>query len=147
MEIILLQDVKSLGREGDAVEVKDGYARNFLIPKKLGVPLSTTAVKVVEEKRKKTARAVQKEKKSAEEVAKKLSQISLTIPVESGMDDVLFGSVTPDTIFHALQQEGVNVDKKCIVISGPIKKLGIYNVEVKLYPEVKGNLRVWVVKK
>lgn len=147
MEIVLLQDVKSLGKEGDAVKVKDGYARNFLIPKKLATPCTAGAMKILEAKRKKIARQAEKEKNKLKELAKSLSQISLTIPMKSGVDDILFGSITPDTIFHALQQEDIHVDKKSIIIKDPIRKLGIYNVEVKLHPEVKENLRVWVVKK
>jgi len=81
------------------------------------------------------------------EIAEKIAKLSVTIPMESGIDDALFGSVTSDKIFHALQQEGFKIDKKAITIEEPIKKLGIYNVIIKLHPEVKENLRVWVVKK
>ena len=147
MEIILLEDVKALGKEGDTVKVKDGYARNYLIPRRLGMLSTAGAVKVLEAKRKKTSLGREKEKKAAQALAEKLSQISLTIPMESGMEDKLFGSVTPETIFHALQQEDVQVDKKTIFIEEPIRKLGIYNIEVRLYPEVKSALRVWIVKK
>jgi len=147
MEVILLADVKTLGKEGDALKVKDGYARNYLIPNKLALPSTKGALRAVEAKKKKREKEKANEKKIAEELAKKISQISLTIPVESGVNDALFGSVTTDTIFYALKQEGVNVDKKDIIIKEPIKKLGVYTLEVKLHSEVKGNLRIWVVKK
>jgi large subunit ribosomal protein L9 len=147
MEIILLQDVKALGKEGDTVKVKDGYARNYLIPRRLGMPSTEEAVKVLEAKKKKASKEREKEKGAARELAKKLSELSLTIPVESGMEDKLFGTVTQETISHALREEDVRVDKKSIFIKEPIKKLGVYNIEVKLYPEIKGNLRVWIVKK
>ncbi|MFH1593399.1 MAG: 50S ribosomal protein L9 [Candidatus Omnitrophota bacterium] len=147
MRVILLQDVEKIGKEGDSVKVKDGYARNFLIPRKMATPFSDGATKVLEAKRKRAAMKAEKEKKAIGEVAKAISQLSLTIPMESGVEDALFGSVTPDLIFHALQQEGIQVDKKAIVLNEPIRKLGIYNVEVKLHPEIKQNLRIWVVKK
>jgi len=147
MEVILLKDVESLGKEGDTVKAKDGYARNYLIPRKLAAPYSANAVKTLEEKRRNEAREAQKVKDKLEELANKISQLSITIPVESGMNDMLFGSVTPDMIFHALQHEGVQIDKKQVIIEEPIRKLGIYNITVKLHPEIKANLRVWVVKK
>ena len=147
MEIILLQDVKSLGKEGDKVKVKDGYARNFIIPKKLGVPATAAAEKTLDAKKKKAERLIRESKIAAEAASAKLSQISLTISMESGVSDTLFGTLTPDMIFHALQHEGVQVDKKCIQIPEHINKLGVYNIEIKLHPEVKTELRVWVVKK
>ncbi|OGW74778.1 MAG: 50S ribosomal protein L9 [Omnitrophica bacterium RBG_13_46_9] len=147
MEIILLKDIENLGQEGQTVKVEDGYARNFLIPKKMAVLYTAGAVKVIEAKRRKAALKAEKEKNAAQELAKTISQLSLTIPVEAGVNDTLFGSVTADTIFNALQQEGIHIDKRNISIDEPIRKLGIYTVEVKLYPEVKENLKVWVVKK
>ena len=147
MEIILLQDVKNVGSEGDTVRVKDGYARNYLIPKKLAVVYSSGAVKALDAKKARARRAAEKAKQDAEERAKKISQMSLTIPVESGVNDTLFGSVTSETIAHALRQENIQIDKKAITITDPIKKLGIYNVEIKLHPGVQETLRVWVVKK
>ncbi len=147
MKIILLKSVKSLGKEGDTVKVKDGYARNYLIPRKLAVPYAKGAIKLLEAKQKKTALEQEKKKKAAQVLAETISRLSLTIPMESGVKDTLFGSVTPETIFHALQQEGIHVDKKSITIKEPIGKLGIYSVEVTVHPDVKENLRIWVVKK
>lgn len=147
MEIILLKDVKKIGKEGDVVKVKDGYARNYLIPKKLAVLHTASAAKTLETKRKKQARLAEKEKKSARELATKISKTPLNIPMESGIDDMLFGSVTSEAIANALRQENIQIDKKNITIAEPIRKLGIYNVEVKLHSEVKEKLRIWVVKK
>ena len=147
MEVILLHNVKALGVEGATVKVKDGYARNYLFPRKLAVPHNAGTVKLFEAKKRKIAKVAKKTKIAAEELAQKISQLSLTITVESGVNDALFGSVTPDTICHALKQEGVQVDKGNIILAEPIKKLGIYNIDVKLYPEVNATLRVWVVKK
>jgi len=147
MEVILLQDVKTLGKTGENVKVKDGYARNYLIPRKLAMVHSDGAVRIIEERKKKVKALAEKEKAKFAEIAKKISQASLNIAMESGVDDTLFGTVTSDMIFHALQQEGINVDKKSITIPESIKKLGVYTVTVKLHPEVKQELRIWVVKK
>ncbi len=147
MEIILLQDIKALGKEGDTVKAKDGYARNYLIPRKLAMACTAGTVRILEAKRKRASKEREKEKHAAQGLSEKLSKISLTIPVESGMEDKLFGTVTPETIFHALQQEDIHVDKKTIFIKEPIRKLGIYNIEVRLHPEVKTSLRMWIVKK
>ncbi|MBL7157202.1 MAG: 50S ribosomal protein L9 [Candidatus Omnitrophica bacterium] len=147
MKVILLQDLKKLGKEGDTVKVKDGYARNYLFPRKLATPHNAQTLKSLEVKKKKTERLLKKEKVKAEELAKTLSQLSLTVSMESGAEDKLFGSITPETIFQALNQEGIHVDKKSIIIAEPIKKLGVYNVEVRLHPGVKQSVRVWVVKK
>ena len=147
MQVILIKNVNNLGKEGDAVKVKDGYARNYLFPKKLAMPYNAGAIKFVEAKKKKALLEAQKQKAKAEELAGTISALSLNIPMEAGQNDALFGSVTSDTIFHALQQENIQVDKKDIIIEEPIKKLGVYNVVVNLHPEVKQNLRIWVVKK
>ncbi len=154
MEVILLQDVKKIGNAGVVVKVKDGYARNYLIPNKLATPATAGAIKAFEAKKKKVTRDEEKNKKAALITAETLSKMSLTITVESGLNDVLFGSVTSESILHALRQEGlpagkagVQMDKTNIIIKEPIKKLGIYNIEVRLHPEVKQEIRVWVVKK
>lgn len=147
MQVILLKDIDALGKEGDTVKVKDGYARNYLIARKLALRATPVAVKAVELRRKKFTREKEREKAEKEELAKKLSQLSLTIPIESGVNDALFGSVTPDLIAHALREEGFTIDKRSITLKEPIKKLGIYSAEAKLHPEVKADLRIWVVKK
>lgn len=147
MEVILLKDVLGLGMEGDIVKAKDGYARNYLIPRKLAMLPTPAAVKGLETKKKRTAAEAEKENRKLRDIAKKLSETSLTIIMESGANDMLFGSVTSEAISQALKKENLNVDKKNIILGEPIKKLGIYNVEAKLHPEIKTNLRIWVVKK
>jgi len=147
MEVILLQDIEKLGKEGDTVKVKDGYARNYLIPRKLGMLYAPGAVKAMMAKKKKASQIAEKEKEKAKELAKTISQLSLTISMESGADDALFGSVTPEAVAHALEEEGIHVNKKNITFKEPIKKLGIYSVQVKVYSEVMENLRLWVVKR
>jgi len=147
MEVILLQDVEGLGKEGDSIKTKDGYARNYLIPKKLAAFASPAALKALEVKKKKKADGEKKEIERLKVLAEKISQLSITIPVESGVNDVLFGSVTSESISHAIREEGIEIDKKNITVNEPIKKLGIYNAEARLHPEIKATLRIWVVKK
>ena len=147
MEVILLQDHASLGKCGDIVRAKDGYARNFLIPQKLAVPVTDGARKTIEAAKQKEIKKRRNEKKAYEETAAKIKGLSITLPVESGVEDTLFGSVTSEMISNALRQEKITVDKRAIVIEEQIKKLGIYNIDIKLHPEVKTKLKVWVVKK
>lgn len=147
MEIILLQDVEKLGKEGDALTVKDGYARNYLIPRKLAAVSTPEEVKKIERKKEKKAKGEKKLKVQAEEIANKISLLSCTMAVESGVEDKIFGTVTTDMIRNALRQEGMEVDKRHITIEEPIKALGVYQVKIKLHPEVTAPLRIWVVKK
>ena len=147
MKIILLHDVKSLGKEGDSLKVKDGYARNYLIPRKLAIQHTAGANKIIEAKQKRVKIIAEKEKQEKELLGKKISKLSINIRMESGVNDTLFGTITPDMISNVLKQEDIIVDKKCVVIKEPIKKLGVYTVEMKLHPEVKIDTRIWVVKK
>jgi len=147
MKVILIEDVKGIGSIGDTLQVKAGYARNFLFPKKLARPATEANQKVIEEIRKKKELSLAKEKKAAEELKNKLSLMSCTISVEAGDDDKLFGSVTAQDIAAALEGEGFSIDKRKITPAEPIKKLGVYNIAVKLHPEVSGEIKVWVVKK
>jgi len=147
MEVILLADHASLGKSGDTVRVKDGYAHNFLIPRKLATPVTEGAQKTVEARKRKEIKKRQNEKKAFEDIAAKIKGLSLTLPVESGVEDILFGSVTSEMVANVLRQEKIIVDKRTIEIEEPIKKLGIYNIDIKLHPEVKVKVKVWVVKK
>ena len=147
MKVILIEDVEKLGAMGNIIEVNGGYARNFLFPRKLAKPATDSTLKIVEEVKKRKLAKLVKEKRSAEELKEKLSMVSCTIPVEAGEDDKLFGSVTAQDIAHAFELEGFSIEKKQIVLEEPIKSLGVYNVSVKLHPEVVGAVKVWVVKK
>jgi large subunit ribosomal protein L9 len=147
MKVILIGDVKSIGSMGDVVEVKDGFARNFLFPKNLARLAVGSNLKIVEDIKKKKTLAAAKEKKEAEALKGKISVFSCTIPVEAGEDDKLFGSVTSQDISRAFELEGLAVDKRKIMLEEPIKKLGVYNISVKLHPEVTTEVKVWVVKK
>ena len=147
MKVILVEDVKSIGAVGDIVDVKDGYARNFLFPKKLAREAVGSNLKIIEDIKKKKLLAAARQKKEAEGVKAKLALLSCTITVEAGDDDKLFGSVTSQDISHAFEAEDLAIDKKQIILEEPIKKLGVYHVSVKLHPEVTVEVKVWVVKK
>jgi len=147
MQVILIQDVKDLGSMSDIVNVRKGYARNFLFPKKLAKTAIASNLKIVEEIKKKKIQALEKEKKDAEALKDKLSSFSCTIAVEAGDDDKLFGTVTTQDVAKAFEEEGFSLDKKKIILEEPIKKLGVYHVSVKLHPEVKTEVKLWVVKR
>jgi large subunit ribosomal protein L9 len=147
MKVILIEDVKDVGTMGDVADVREGYARNFLFPRKLAKPSTDGNLKVIEDIKKKKNLIVVKEKKEAEQLKEKLSLISCTISVEAGEDDKLFGSVTTQDIMKAFELEGFLIDKKKINLDDPIKKLGVYHVSIKLHPEVTAEAKVWVVKK
>jgi len=147
MKVILIEDVKKLGSMGEVVQVKSGYARNFLFPKKLARPATESNLNIIEEIKRKKESAIVKEKKLAEELRDKLSLVSCTIAVEAGDDDRIFGSVTAQDIARSFEAEGFSIDKRKFILEEPIKKLGVYQVSVKLHPEVSGDVKVWVVKK
>jgi large subunit ribosomal protein L9 len=129
------------------VDVKDGFARNFLFPKNLARLAVGSNLKIVEDIKKKKTLAAAKEKKEAEALKEKISAFSCTIQVEAGEDDKLFGSVTSQDISRTFELEGLAVEKRAIILEEPIKKLGVYSISVKLHPEVTAEVKVWVVKK
>jgi len=146
MKVILTQDTPNLGVLGDVVNVKRGYVRNFLIPKGIAVEFNSNSVKVIEEKKKKNAQLLKNKKEDAAVLAQKLTGVSFTIAVKVIEEDRLFGSVSAEMIQKALEAESVFVDKKDINLEEPIKKLGIYQVPVKLHPEITATCKIWVVK-
>jgi large subunit ribosomal protein L9 len=146
MKVILREDVVNLGRLGDVVEVAPGYARNFLIPKKKALEATAKNLKAIEHHKKLLADQMKREKKEAEELAVRINQTSITLSVQVGEEEKLFGSVTNKDISEALAREGVQLDKHNIQLEKPIKELGIFSIPVKLYPDVTANLKVWVVK-
>ncbi|MCX5687833.1 MAG: 50S ribosomal protein L9 [Candidatus Omnitrophica bacterium] len=147
MKVILIEDVKNVGSMGDIIDIKDGFARNFLFPKNLAKIAVGQNLKIVDSIKKKKLVVAAKEKKEAEAIMAKIAAFSCTIPMEAGEDDKLFGSVTSQDISRAFEMEGLNVEKRKIILEEPIKKLGVYNIAVKLHPEVTAEVKVWVVKK
>ncbi len=146
MKIILRQTIERLGEAGQVVTVKDGYARNYLIPKNLAYPATPSYIKMLEEERRQKQNRLVKEKRMAEELAEKLKKVSVTIPVRVGEEDRMFGSVTTQDVAAALEAQGFEIDRRKILLEEPIKELGIYPVSIKLHPEVEASIKVWVVK-
>ena len=147
MEVILTEDVQSLGKVGDVVKVKDGHARNFLFPRKLAYEATAQNLKRIEAQKKKVQEAYDQSKKEAETLAEQLAKASCTVSVEVNDLEKLYGSVTETDIEKALEVEGFQIDKKDIVIEKPIEELGIFEVGVKLHPEIMAKIRLWVTKK
>ena len=146
MEIILREDFEALGQAGEVVSVKDGYARNFLIPKGIAYLANEANKKRYENDVKQQAWRLNRDKKIAEELAIKLENVSCTISVQVGEEDKMFGSVTSQNIAEALASQGYEVDKRKILLEDPIKSLGIYSVPIKLHTDVEATVKVWVVK-
>ena len=146
MKVILRQDYEPLGKIGDVVEVKDGYARNFLLPRQIVYPATPGFLKRLEEEKKAHQLKLKKEKIAAERLAVELEKISVSIPVQVGEEDKIFGTVTTQMIAEALLQKGYEIDKRKIELDEQIKTLGIYTAKVKLHPEVTASFKVWVVK-
>ncbi|MBU1084233.1 MAG: 50S ribosomal protein L9 [Candidatus Omnitrophota bacterium] len=147
MKVIILKDTDKLGEMGDELQVKDGYARNYLIPNGLAIESTKGALRILEEKKREKAKREKKMKEACEKLAEKIAASSCTITMEAGEEDKLFGTVTSEKIANCLSEEGIEVDKKKIVLEEPIKTLGVYNIEIDLHPEVKAQARIWVVKK
>jgi len=146
MKIILCQDFEGLGKTSEVVTVKDGYARNYLIPQGIAIVATPRNMRVLEQDLKNRERQVGKDRKVAEELAAELAKISLTAAVAVGEEEKIFGSVTSQDVAALLKEKGYDIDKKKILLNEPIKALGIYTVDVKLHTEVLANVRVWVVK-
>lgn len=146
MQIILRANVEKLGNEGDLVAVAEGYARNYLIPRNLAVEATQRNRRILEhEKRMESDRAV-KEKKDAEKLAGEIANLSCTIRMQAGESDRLFGSVTALDIAAALEEQGFEIDRRKIILSEPIKELGVFTVPAKIHPDVTADIKVWVVK-
>ena len=146
MELILIKDLEHLGKIGDVVNVKEGYARNYLLPQKLVLEATEVNKKIVEKEKLRIGKKKEESKKGAEELAQKLEKFSLTIPVQVGEKDKLYGSVTLQDISDLLKKEGFDIDKRKIELSTPVKALGIYSIKIKLNPQVTATMKVWVVK-
>ncbi len=145
MKVILTQDVKGQGKKGQVINVSDGYARNFLFPKGLATEASASTMNELKNKESAKQYKIATEKAAAEELAKKLSEITVEIQVASGADGRLYGSVTSKEIAEKLQETyKITVDKRKIVLDRPIKEYGTTQLDVKLYTDVVGKLKVTV---
>lgn len=146
MEVILKEDIEKLGKAGEVIKVKPGFARNYLLPRKLALESTQSNLKLIEVQKKIIQKRVSDELKDAEALKAKLSSLSCSISVKVGDDDKAFGSVTSADIARVLDGEGVKIDKRKIELDEPIKALGVYTVSVKLHKDVTAPLKVWVVK-
>ncbi len=146
MKVILRKEHDKLGQVGTLVDVKDGYARNYLIPRGFAYPANAGNTRALEEEKRQASRRVDKQKKTSEHLAVELDKVSLTIKARVGEDEKLFGAVTSQMIADALKEQGFDIDKRIIELDEPIKALGIYPVNVKLHQDVIGKVKVWVVR-
>ena len=146
MEVILRKEHEKLGTVGAKVVVRDGYARNYLIPRGIAFQATEGALQALEEEKKQSERRSTKEFKSSEKLSQELEKVSITIQMKVGEDEKLFGSVTSQMIADSLKEKGFEIDKRIIDLEEPIKALGIYNVNVKLHQNVVGKVKVWVVR-
>jgi large subunit ribosomal protein L9 len=146
MDIILTEDVENLGAAGDLLKVKDGFARNFLIPGGKAMPATMQNVKMLEHQKQLVQSKLNKLKREAEQLARRIEDISCTVAKPVGEEDKLFGAVTAADIQSSLAQENIEIDRRKILLDEPLKSLGIFTVPVKLHPEVTAQLKVWVVK-
>jgi large subunit ribosomal protein L9 len=147
MQVILKEDLENLGKSGEVVNVRTGYGRNYLLPRGLAVLATAGDIARVEHEKKVIAARTTKLAKEAQAEADRLSQVSVSIARAVGEEDKLFGSVTSRDIAEALQEKGVTVDAKKIVLDEPLKALGMTEVPVKLSRGVQAKIKVWVVKK
>jgi large subunit ribosomal protein L9 len=146
MKIILRQDHATLGSTGDVVDVKDGFARNYIIPRKIGYEATTGNMRALEEEKKQRSQRDDKEAANARKLGAELEKTSVTLKMKVGEDEKLFGTVTTQMIADALAEKGFTVDKRAISTEEPIKALGIYSADIKLHPTVETKVKVWVVR-
>ena len=146
MKVVLLQDVKAQGKKDDIVEVSEGYARNFLFPKKLAIPADAKAINDIKNKKSSEAHKVELERQAAKELAEKLNQATVKIKAEAGSDGRFYGAVTSKDIAEALKKLGFEVDKRKIVLDTPIKAFGTYKIDIKLYQEISGKVTISVTE-
>jgi large subunit ribosomal protein L9 len=148
MKVVLLQDVKAQGKKDQVVEVSDGYARNFLFPKKLAVPADAKVINDIKNKQSSAKHKEEVERENARALAKKLSETTIKLTAEAGSDGRFYGAITSKDIAEALKsQAGVEADKRKILLDAPIKAFGTYKIELKIYADISGKFNVTVTEK
>ena len=145
MKVILTDEIRGLGSRGDIVAVKEGYARNFLIPKNLAREATAGNLKAIEQEKKKWALLAQQEKVAAQKAAESVKGVKVTIQKRTGESGQLFGSVTANEIADALEAKGIHVEKRRIELDHPIKSLGLHEVDVRLHKDVNAHIQVEVI--
>jgi large subunit ribosomal protein L9 len=146
IEVLLMDQVEGLGIEGDIVKVSDGYARNFLFPRGIATEVTEGKKRQIEKKRLERLIQLEKEKSAAQELAKKIEGIECTIAVKVGENGQLFGSVSIPQILEKLKEQGLVLERAKVVLAAPLHELGVFDVAIKLHPEVTGTLKVWIVE-
>ncbi|MBN1269271.1 MAG: 50S ribosomal protein L9 [Kiritimatiellae bacterium] len=146
IEVILMSNVEGLGAEGDLVHVADGYARNYLLPRNLAAPVTEATRRRLEKRRRERATQQAHDLESAQSVRTLIEQTSCTIAVKTGPEGKLFGSVAVADILASLKEQGIVLGKHQVGLEEPLRELGVFNVPIKLHPEVEASLKVWVVE-
>src|SRR5689334_17127169 len=146
MEIILRQGVENLGKPGDVVNVKAGYARNYLLPHGLAYEATPGNLKRIQQERDRLEAAENERRNNAQGIAERLEQVSLTFSARVGEEGKLFGSVTAADVAHQLETQGFHVEKRQIDLHEPIRALGVYRVPIRLHADVHPEIKVWVIK-
>ena len=148
MKVVLLQDVKAQGKKDQVVEVSDGYARNFLFPKKLAVPADAKVINDIKNKQSSAKHKEEVERENARALAKKLSETTIKLTAEAVADGRFYGAITSKDIAEALMaQAGIEADKRKILLDSPIKAFGTYKIELKIYADISGKFNVTVTEK
>jgi large subunit ribosomal protein L9 len=146
MELILREDVEKLGRRGEVVKVADGYARNYLLPRGLGLEVNASNKAMIEKEKKAHLARLAKEKAEFEALASRIGGLRFVAPRKVGENDVLYGSVTAGDIGEFLKAKGIEIDKRRVLLDEPIKRLGEHEVQIRLHPEVQASLKLLVTK-
>jgi len=147
MKVILKEDIENLGKVGDVVKVKDGFGRNYLIPRNLAAEATKKSVKQLDHEKRLIEDRLNKIKHDAQRLAVRLESHSCTIPCKVGETDKLFGSVGARDIAEALRREGFDINRRQVMLDEPLKSLGVYTVPIKLDQDVEAKLKVWLVRK
>ena len=146
MEVILLKDLEGIGLEGELVKVKPGFARNFLIPKGIALRASKSNLAVAGERKRIKEAKENRVEKANQVLIDKLAKTNITIEVQVGEEERIFGSVTAQDIQKSLEEKGITIDRSCILMEEPIKSLGVYNIPVKITADLESEIKVYVIK-
>jgi len=146
VRVILIKDFENLGKTGDTIEVKSGYARNYLVPQGIALIANSAGLKKIQEQVRLKELRNKKTLQKARELAEKLNSISLTVPVQVGEEDRVFGAVTSQMVADQLKEKGYEIDKRHIQLDEPIKALGIFEIPVKILQDVTATVKLWVIK-
>jgi len=146
MDVILLKDLEGFGSEGDTINVKPGFARNYLVPRGLALRASKRNMAVVEEKKHIKKAQENRIEKANKILSEKLTKTTITIEVQVGEEERIFGSVTSQNIQESLEENGISIDRSIILMEEPIKSLGVYNIPVKITADIEADLKVYIIK-